>query len=317
MSETGTTTSDLNLRSGPGTGNPVLETLPVGTGVTIVERVGDWLDVRVTATGRAGFVSGRFVHLPAVEVVSGWLIHDRSVRDAPLAPPRPRQAPAGSGDAARTAARIWNAYGGVLERLAERLGIEAEAGVAVMSVESGGTAFVDGRMVIRFENHVFWDRWGKQNADVFGRHFRFGTPQRWKGHEFRATAQDPWRSFHGKQSGEWEVFRFAEKLARVPARQSISMGLPQIMGFNAAAIGYASVDEMFDAFNDPAGGERAQAVGLFDFVKGPKATSQMLDALRQHDWVAFAKRYNGSGQAAVYGQRIADAYTAAKGLVGG
>jgi hypothetical protein len=113
------------------------------------------------------------------------------------------------------------------------------------------------------------------------------------------------------------VFRFAEKLARVPARQSISMGLPQIMGFNAAAIGYASVDEMFDAFNDPTGGERAQAVGLFDFVKGSKATSEMVDALRRHDWMTFAKRYNGSGQAAAYGQRIADAYKAAKGLVEG
>jgi uncharacterized protein YraI len=31
MSDT-TTTADLNLRSGPGTGNPVLETLPAGTG---------------------------------------------------------------------------------------------------------------------------------------------------------------------------------------------------------------------------------------------------------------------------------------------
>lgn len=250
-----------------------------------------------------------------LRIVSGWLRHDPAVRASPLTPGRLRQPQMFAAAEAKTAARIWNAYGGLLETLAGRLDVEPEVGAAVLAVESGGTAFQDGRMVIRFENHVFHDRWGQHHPDVFARHFRFRTPQRWTGHEFRDDPGAPWRTFHGSQSAEWEVFRFAQALDRVAARRSISMGMAQIMGFNAAALGYEGVDEMFDAFNDPAGGERAQIVGLFDFVKGPMTTCEMVEALRAHDWLAFARRYNGSGQAADYANRLAAAHAAAHDLL--
>lgn len=253
--------------------------------------------------------------LPAAEIVSGWLRHDPEVRSAPLSASRLRQPQLGAGAEAKTAARIWNTYGGLLETLAARLGMEPEVGVAVLAVESGGTAFKDGRMCIRFENHVFYDRWGQHHPDVFARHFRFNTPQRWTGHEFRRDPGEPWCTFHGSQSAEWEVFKFAEELDRVAARRSISMGMAQIMGFNSAALGYESVDEMFEAFNDPAGGERAQVVGLFDFVKGPMTTCEMVDALRSHDWLTFARRYNGTGAAGEYANRLAAAHAAAHSLL--
>ena len=317
MSASGTTSTNLNLRDGPSTGAGVQETLPSGTELRIVDRQGDWLRVQVAASGKEGFVAAKYVRLPGVEVVSGYLRGDPAIGAAAVAPQQKKQAAAGSGDAGAVAARIWNAYGGLLSTVAERLGIEPEAGVAVMSVESGGAAFVQGRMVIRFENHVFFDRWGKANPAVFAEHFRYSAAARWKGHEFRAGAADAWKSFHGKQSGEWEVFELAQGLDRRAARMSISMGLPQVMGFNFAALGYASVDEMFDAFADPATGERAQVVGMFDFVRGAKGTSPMLDALRGKDWTGFARRYNGSGQAEAYGSRLKAAYLAAKGLAPG
>lgn len=315
MSTSGITTANLNLRAGPGTTAAIQQTLASGTEILVLDTRGDWLRVRVAATGKEGFVSAKYVRLPGVAVVSGFLRDDAAIAAAALAPAQRKQAAPGSGDAGAVAARIWNAYGGLLSTLAAPLAIEPETGVAVMSVESGGTAFVQGRMVIRFENHVFFDQWGKANPAVFAQHFGYSSEARWKGHEFRASAADAWKSFHGKQAGEWEVFRFAETLARQAARMSISMGLPQVMGFNFAALGFKSVDAMFDAFSDAAGGERAQVVGMFDFIKGAKTTSAMLDALRTRDWVAFAKRYNGSGQAEVYGQRLKAAYVAAKGLV--
>jgi hypothetical protein len=317
MSETGTTTANLNLRAGPSTAAAIHETLKSGTRLAILARQGEWLSVRVEGTGREGFVHGSYVRLPSPEIVSGFLAQDAEVAAVPLAPSARKQAPSGAGDASRTAARIWNAYGGLLSTLAARLGFEPETGVAVMAVESGGSAFVEGRMVIRFENHVFFDRWGKAHRETFDRHFRFSATERWKGHEFRAAADQAWKSFHGRQAGEWEVLTFAEKLDRVAARESISMGLPQIMGFNAAGIGYAGVDAMFAAFGDPATGERAQVVGMFDFIKGARSTSPMVEALRSRDWAAFARRYNGPGQAEVYGGRLKSAYEAAKALVPG
>ncbi len=315
MSDSATTTADLNLRAGPSTTDAVQQTIPTGTGIVVLENRGGWLRVRVAATGKEGFVSAKYVRLPSTGVVSGFLRDDPALAAAALAPPARRRAGAGSGDAGVMAARIWNAYGGLLASVASQLDIEPETGVAVTAVESGGTAFVDGRMVVRFENHIFFERWGKANPAVFADHFRYAADARWKGHEFRARSADAWKSFHGKQAGEWEVFTFAQTLDRAAARMSISMGLPQVMGFNFAALGFKSVDAMFDAFGDAASGERAQVMGMFDFIKGVKTTSAMLDALRARDWSGFAKRYNGSGQAEVYGGRLKAAYLAAKGLV--
>jgi hypothetical protein len=316
MSEIGTTTSSVNLRAGPGTSNAITETLKPGTELTILGRQGEWLSVRVGPTGREGFVHDDFVRLPSQKIISGFLRSVPELQAAPLAPARPKQPPAGSGAAAKTAARIWNQYGGLLTTLSARLGFEPEVGVAVMAVESGGIAFKDGRMVIRFENHVFFKHWGVDNKAKFDRHFRFNPSEKWKGHEFRASTAAAFKPFHGTgQANEWTVFEFAQALDRKDARFSISMGLPQVMGFNFTSVGYGSVDEMFDAFNHPRDGERAQVLGMFDFIKGPRTTSEMVEALGRRDWVAFATRYNGRGQAEKYGKLLSDAHKAAKSLV--
>jgi hypothetical protein len=80
---------------------------------------------------------------------------------------------------------------------------------------------------------------------------------------------------------------------------SISMGMPQIMGFNHKRIGYKSVKKMFDSF---ARSERSQIIGLFDFMGG--RNSKMTKALRQKDFSTFARLYNGPGKAAEYAGRI-------------
>jgi len=71
--------------------------------------------------------------------------------------------------------------------------------------------------------------------------------------------------FHGKQDQEWRVFEFARKLSEPAAMRSISMGGPQIMGFNHSRIGYDSAGEMFHAFESDI---RYHVLGLFDFIKG-------------------------------------------------
>ena len=97
------------------------------------------------------------------------------------------------------------------------------------------------------------------------------------------------------------MFDFARELSAPAAMRSISMGLPQIMGFNYAAIGYDSVGEMFDNFSNDV---RFHILGLFDFIRGAGNTSLMLQALQTQDFEKFASRYNGPGQAAKYGDWI-------------
>jgi hypothetical protein len=88
---------------------------------------------------------------------------------------------------------------------------------------------------------------------------------------------------------------------------SISMGAPQIMGFNHQILGYDSVETMFEAFSLS---ERNQLLGFFDFVCGPLATRERLTALQDLDFEAFAARYNGLGQAAQYAGLLQAAFEA-------
>jgi len=78
------------------------------------------------------------------------------------------------------------------------------------------------------------------------------------------------------------------------ALRSMSMGAPQILGSNYKRAGYASVQEMFDAYQTDI---RYQIMSLFNFIR---ADGGMVDALRRQNFHAFASSYNGSGQAQTY-----------------
>ena len=241
----------------------------------------------------------------------GFLRGDAELRSAPLAPPPDDLAhgsPPGAGWTATVAAHIWNRYGGLLTVIGRRLGVDPALAAAVLAVESGGQAFdARGRLIIRFELHVFWDQWGEQNPEKFARHFRFDQAVPWQGaaHEWRPDPNGQWRPVHAGQDSEWEAFGFARVLCSDrAAKLSISMGAPQIMGFNHAQIGYPDVETMFDAFEND---ERAHVLGLFDFVKGD---GRMAQALAQGDVVRFASIYNGTGQAELYAGRMREALAA-------
>src|SRR5436305_128960 len=65
----GKTTTRVNLRSGPGTGNTVEGILDPGTPLTVLGANGDWL--RVDIAGRQGFLLGKFVALEMQAVPAG------------------------------------------------------------------------------------------------------------------------------------------------------------------------------------------------------------------------------------------------------
>jgi hypothetical protein len=240
-----------------------------------------------------------------LDVPSGSPLTLAELQAMSLVPARKLNAPGGAGQAALNAARIWNKYGGMLEPLSARIGIDKGVAVAVIAVESGGSGMgPDGRMIIRFENHLFWSFWGKANPAAYNQSFVFDQNASWKGHKYRTQPNGPWLDVHQNQNSEWATFNFASTIEATAAKKSISMGLVQIMGFNNRAIGYASPDAMFAAF---AADEKFQLLGFFNFVKNDQ---RQVAALRNRDYVGFAKIYNGPGQPDFYGGLI-------KGVVDG
>ncbi len=289
----------VNVRSAPVLSDTTdVGDLNAGQRLELIQWVGDWLLARAYVSTLFSDVvvdSGSEPKPPKPVTPSGLLTPDQ-VRALPLAPAQLREVPPGLNQNQIRAARIWNQYGGLLEPLATSIGIEPAVAVAVVAVESGGRGFgADGRMIIRFENHVFWSLWGRNNPNAFNALFAFNPGLTWQGHKFRANANAPWQDVHtGTQSSEWDAFHVAAALDANAAKRSISMGLPQIMGFNHKRIGYDTVEAMFDAFSAD---ERWQLLGMFAFIV---ANPTLPAALQQGDFATFAKGYNGPGQADFY-----------------
>jgi hypothetical protein len=316
MAVPGITREHPNFRTAPSLDSTVIRVLSPGTELTVLDRQGDYF--RVVVDGQEGFVHFEYV-LPnpggpvaeppppaaaaPVTVSPNSLAADEQLAAVPLAPPPEVMVQGGS-----SVARVWNNYGSLLTLIAGNLGIEPEVIVATLAVESGGrSAGADGRLLIRFENHIFRQHW----ADArFGDHFLFDPAKTWQGHHWRPTINDVFRACHmGDQPGEWEVFDFACSLDDNAAKASISMGLTQVMGFNHGTLGYGTPAAMFDAFSR---GPRYQVIGFADFVLKNGA----VPALQQGDYSTFARIYNGSGQIALYSRLIRDAVVEIRALRG-
>jgi hypothetical protein len=316
----------LRLRS-QSTTNPdsaTLAMLPGGTRLRVIEaeagarqkvgRLNQWIRVR-DPNGREGYVAAWFVMLPASSVSTGATtgtsisagtpVINRSrpsigdgLENVPLEAPASERINDNS-----LLARIWNRYGGLLTPIAEKMNFDPAIAVAILAQESGGRAYgADGRLIIRFENHLFYTNWGKRHESLYNKHFRTGSPA-WTGHQWRPNADDDWRDCHTSQNVEWEVFSFARTLDDIAAKKSISMGLPQVIGANFGILGFASVQDMFNAF---VASERNQVIAFFDFLEGNG--SRVVNALQTRDFRTIASIYNGVGQADYYGGLISNHY---------
>lgn len=231
----------------------------------------------------------------------------------------------------RGMASTWAAYGDTIREQAGGLGIDPAVALAVLHVEAGRIGFRDaetGRATIRFENHIFYRRWGRDNQSVFDRHFKFrrgdGKANEWKDHKFRPSDTGPWGTFHGNQDKEWAVYEFAAKLDPEAAAASTSIGGFQIMGFNYenaddddldaesakfALCDYGSAKELVDAFQ---ASDRAQIRGFFAFVRN----TGLGDSLRKSHWRRFAAGYNGASRVDSYAPAIAGAVVEARKVIG-
>lgn len=187
--------------------------------------------------------------------------------------------------------------------------IDPRVAQAILAVESRGSAFGnDGRVLIRFEAHIF--KTYLKNDEVWANYFRTDPVRPWENQEWRQEPSAPWKPIHtGSQADEWAAFEAANFMASLysvrsindAAYQSISMGAPQIMGFNHARIGYPSAAAMLKAFES----EQMQVLAFINFMLSDPA---LADAARRKDWREVARRYNGAGNVDAYAKFLQDAY---------
>lgn len=180
----------------------------------------------------------------------------------------------------------------LIKRLSAQYGIDERLLRAVVAVESGGSGFRDGRLLIRFEPHVFIGMLPDDKKEAARNLFTTGSPA-WDGNQHRMNGQP----FHGNQLREWAALAEACKIDRHAAIQSISMGAPQIMGFHYAKLGYGSPDAMLLDF---AKSQDNQIVAMFKFLEHSGALAH----LQQGNLDGFITIYNGSGQVAHYRKLI-------------
>ncbi|MEO1686492.1 MAG: N-acetylmuramidase domain-containing protein [Pseudomonadota bacterium] len=168
---------------------------------------------------------------------------------------------------------------------AEALGCELAAIKAVAEVESRGAPFLaSGRPPILFERHVF---------------------HRLTGGEFDGvpTVSDPVPGGYGR-GGEAQYARLetAATLHREAALKATSWGRFQVLGRNAELCGWPDV-ESFVA--DMCEDEASQLAAFAGYVRG----ARLERALRERDWAAFARGYNGPAYAKNrYDEKMAAAY---------
>jgi hypothetical protein len=217
--------------------------------------------------------------------------------------------------------RTYNRLGGLMGAIAPLLTIPLPAVLAVWYVESRGASHTPNQALIRFENHLFYNRWGKDNQERYNQHFQHGghngiAGRRWENHQFRETPEAPFQPFHGNQTQEYRVLALATRLAgEETALQCISIGGPQILISGYRLLGYDSPRAMYDAFQHS---ERAQVLGFFDFCQYKLGHGRNRGALLRHlaalNWNAFTRGYNGTGKVAVYSPRLQAAYAAVSDL---
>ena len=230
---------------------------------------------------------------PIVTVKSGVQpLTDESVK--------PRQTIPATG----AASNAWNNYGGLVEQLAREHNIQTATVLAILAIESGGSGFVNGRLKIRFENHIFrasllkGGRLGEYDAN-------FGGGLRWNDKHLYKEGDQLLPVHTGKQDSEWSALVVAQRLDAELGACAISMGASQVMGFNFKSGGFSSACSMLEAYSRS---EAEHIRGMFNFLKN----RGLVEPMRQNNFEAVALGYNGEGQVERYARLMRGAYDAVK-----
>lgn len=196
------------------------------------------------------------------------------------------------------AALTWNN----IVKVAKWLNVDPCAVQAVVQVESQGNGFLpDGRPKILFEGHVFWKMLEAINHKPIDYLTRRTYIEKF-GDLSDILYPKQTNAFYIGGIGEYDRLARAKHVHNMAGLKAASWGTFQIMGFNYAVCGYSTVFKFVDAMRD---GYPGQMEAFGGFLIG----NNLVQPLREHDWAAFAKGYNGLEYAKdKYDERIAQAY---------
>lgn len=176
---------------------------------------------------------------------------------------------------------------------------------AIAAVESAGEGFLkDGRPIILYERHVFWER-----AQILRNPEYKGDKSQYMGDFIMFAHANP--DICNKNPGgylglakEYGRLERAREFSDTAALESCSWGMFQIMGYHAISLGYKSVQAFVRAMQ---ASEDDQLFALIRFIKNDK---RLVTALKKADWAGFARIYNGKNYAKnKYDTKLAAAFT--------
>lgn len=176
---------------------------------------------------------------------------------------------------------------------AKALGIEVAALRAVIEVECKGSGFnADGAPVILFERHVMRQRLIANKRDIDLNLISAERPDLCS----KSTGA------YGLYSAQHGRLNAAAQYHRDSALESASWGIGQVMGYHWKALGYLSLQTFINAMYKD---EASQLDAMCRYIK----VNNLVNALKNKDWKAFARGYNGAAYAKnSYDVKLGNAY---------
>lgn len=185
--------------------------------------------------------------------------------------------------------------------LADKIGVELAALIAVIEVESNGIAstVISGAEmpVIRWEGHYFYRLLKGEKRDKAVK-------------EGLAAAKAGVVKNPRSQLARYDILDRASAIDAEAAFSSISIGVGQVMGANAVGLGFTSAQTMFKRASE---GFAGQVDLMVRFIEH----NNLVDELQRRDWSAFARAYNGPAYAQnAYHTKMEAAYKRALASLG-
>lgn len=185
--------------------------------------------------------------------------------------------------------------------VAEELGVETAAIKAVVDIEAGPQHegfFAPGKPLVNFDLAMFRQR---------ARHNKINLSRYSQSHA-TVFARPNVRRYGSTQAAQQERLRLARTIHDTTAIEGTFWGMFQIGGFNWKLCGCSDIQEFVRRMSTS---EREQLELFAAFIKSIGIDK----ALRNKDWAAFARRYNGPSYASRgYHTRMAKAYQRHKAL---
>jgi hypothetical protein len=181
-----------------------------------------------------------------------------------------------------------------IKDLANKHDIEYAGLKAVVEVEASGKGFIGDVPKILYEPHIMHRLLTKKNYITIRNNLMKAHPN---------LCYPRWGTYkYGAESIQHRRLEIASQFNRDTALESCSWGLGQVMGFHWKSLGYESLQAFI---NDMYESEAKQLEAMIRFIK----VNGLLLALKNKDWVKFARGYNGSGYAKnKYHIKLANAY---------